>query len=532
MTVKVIFKTSRSFVIEWEDFGIYHTDKEYEIWLNGTFLMRSQKAVQSVYGLKPDTEYHAEFKVQEEVLGELDVRTEYEFVTLNVRQFGAKGDGIHDDTLAIQTAICACPKNGRVWIPEGNYRVTSLFLKSDLTLDIGKGALLKGEIDRSRLGILPGMLQSWDETQEYNLGSWEGNPLDIFTSLFTGIGVSNVVITGEGILDGNASFEDWWEDDRAKIGAFRPRMIFLNHCSHIVLHGITVQNSPSWNIHPYFSNQLRFLDLTILNPWDSPNTDGIDPESVRDLEIAGVYFSLGDDCIAVKSGKYYMGHTYKTPSEYIEVRQCCMNNGHGAVTIGSEMAAGVYHLKVKNCLFLHTDRGLRIKTRRGRGKDAVVEDILFENIRMDHVRTPLVLNSFYNCCDPDRHSEYVRCKRPLPVDDRTPSVRQMVFRNIEAKNCHAAGAFIYGLPEMKVDYVELDHVFIDYAEEPQAEEPAMMDGIEPVTKVGVFISNVQKLVLKQVKVAGCEGEPFLLEHIEELYEEDGDGKNDDCGDSF
>ena len=120
----------------------------------------------------------------------------------------------------------------------------------------------------------------------------------------------------------------------------------------------------------------------------------MDPESVNGLEIAGIYFSLGDDCIALKSGKYYMGHKYKVPSQNIEVRQCCMNNGHGAVTIGSEMAAGVKHVHVKDCLFLHTDRGLRIKTRRGRGKDAVVEDICFENIRMDHVLTPFVLNSF------------------------------------------------------------------------------------------------------------------------------------------
>ena len=125
----------------------------------------------------------------------------------------------------------------------------------------------------------------------------------------------------------------------------------------MVLHGVTIQNSPAWNLHPYFSDNLRFLELTILNPWDSPNTDGIDPESVDGLEVAGVYFSLGDDCIAIKSGKYYMGHKYKVPSKNIYIHQCCMNNGHGAVTIGSEMAAGAKHVRVENCLFYHTDRG-------------------------------------------------------------------------------------------------------------------------------------------------------------------------------
>ena len=520
MKAKVIWKTSRCFVLEWEAFGIYHTERPYQIWLDGSLYMESDKAVETVWGLKPDTEYRVSLQVDGKEAASFAVRTDYEFVTLNVKDFGAKGDGVHDDTLAIQTAICACPKDSRVYVPAGEYSVTSLFLKSDLTLEIGKGAVLKGCVDRKRLGILPGMIQSWDEKKEYNLGSWEGNPLDIFTSMITGIHVSHVVVTGEGTLNGCASFSDWWEDDRAKIGAFRPRMVFLNNCSHVVLHGLTVQNSPAWNIHPYFSKDLQILGLTIKNPWDSPNTDGIDPESVDGLTIAGVHFSLGDDCVAIKSGKYYMGHTYKVPSRNIYIRQCLMENGHGAVTIGSEMAAGVRHLRVENCLFSHTDRGLRIKTRRGRGKDAVVEDIHFENIRMDHVLTPFVLNSFYNCCDPDRHSDYVKCKSPLPVDDRTPSVRQMVFRNIEARNCHVAGAFLYGLPEMKVDYVEFDRVAVTYAENPEPDEPAMMDDIELVAKMGIFIDNVSHLVMKHVTVEGCEGEPFILRHIDKLDEED------------
>lgn len=519
MEIHVILKTTRSFVLEWENFGIYKTEKPYKIWLDGKFYLESEKAVQTVSGLKPDTEYQLTVRAEGEKPISFTVKTNREFVTLNVRDFGAKGDGIHDDTLAIQTAICSCPKAGRVYLPAGNYPVASLFLKSDLIIEIGKGAVLKGCVQRERLGILPGIIQSWDEQEEYNLGSWEGNPLDIFTSIITGLYVSNVLITGEGILDGNASFQDWWEDDRAKIGAFRPRMIFLNHCSHIIVHGLTIQNSPSWNIHPYFSQHLRFVDLKIFNPWDSPNTDGIDPESVNDLEIIGVYFSLGDDCIAIKSGKYYMGHTYRVPSENIRIRQCCMKNGHGAVTIGSEMAAGVYHLRVEKCLFLNTDRGLRIKTRRGRGKEAVVEDICFETIYMDHVLTPFVLNSYYNCCDPDRHSDYVRCKNPLPVDERTPSVRRLVFRNIQADHCHVAGAFIYGLPEMKVDYVEFDHISIGYAENPEPDEPAMMDDIQPVAKMGLLIDNVSHLVLKHVSVEGCEGEPLILRHIDHLETE-------------
>ena len=110
----------------------------------------------------------------------------------------------------------------------------------------------------------------------------------MFTGIITGVNVKNAVIYGQGIIDGNAGPEkgNWWHEPKAMRTACRPRMIFLERCRQMVIQGITVRNSPSWNIHPYFSDHLRFLDLKILNPKDSPNTDGLDPESCEDVEIA------------------------------------------------------------------------------------------------------------------------------------------------------------------------------------------------------------------------------------------------------
>ena len=99
-------------------------------------------------------------------------------------------------------------------------------------------------------------------------------------------------------------------------------MIFLNHCENMTVHGITVKNSPAWNLHPYFSNHTRWIGMQVIAPKVSPNTDGMDPESVDGLEVVGMLFSLGDDCIAIKSGKFYMGHKYKVASQNIEIRQC------------------------------------------------------------------------------------------------------------------------------------------------------------------------------------------------------------------
>lgn len=514
----IIFKTARRITIELKDQGIYYTDRPYQVFLNGKPYMEGRKAVLTVKGLKPDTEYEIQIKNDMDESEAVTFATAYEFVTLDVRKFGARGDGEHDDTICIQAAINACPANSRVWIPKGVYKVSSLFLKSDLILELDEDAVLSAYTERSKFPILPGLIESYDESSEYNLGSWEGNPLDSFASIITGINVHNVVITGGGILDGNASFENWWEGNgRPKTGgAYRPRMIFLNHCENITVHGITVQNSPAWNLHPYFSNHTRWIDLTVLNPKISPNTDGMDPESVDGLEVVGVSFSLGDDCIAMKSGKFYMGHKYKVASQNVVIRQCYMKHGHGSVTLGSEMAAGVKHLLCRDCIFEDTDRGLRVKTRRGRGKDAVIEDITFENIKMKGVLTPFVVNSYYWCCDPDGHSEYVSSKEALPVDDRTPQIKQLTFRNIEAHDCHVAAAFIYGLPESKVEEITFENVEIDFAENPQPEYPAMMAGVEPCTNKGIYINNVKKLTLDHVTVTGAKGEPVEIENVDEV----------------
>lgn len=518
MKFNIIFKTSRKITIELLDYGVYFAKEPYQVYINGELAGTSNKVVYTIDKLKPDTEYEIYLKNEFTQSETVKFRTDYEFVTLNVRDFGAKGDGEQDDTLFLQAAIYACPKHGRVYIPKGVYKFVCLFLKSDIVIDIAEGAVLSAYTDDKKFPIFPGLIESYDEEDEYNLGTWEGNPLNKFVSIITGVNVSNVVITGKGTINANGSYDNWWKGEGRKPvrGAYRPRMIFLNHCDNITVQGVTLEDSPSWNIHPYFTNNTRWIDMDVIGPKISPNTDGMDPESVDGLEVVGVYFSVGDDCIAVKSGKYYMGRKHKVPSQNIEIRQCYMRHGHGSVTLGSEMAAGIKHLVCRDCIFEDTDRGLRIKTRRGRGEDAIIEDILFENIKMDGVLTPFVANSYYWGCDPDGHSEFVSCKDPMPVDEGTPRIKQLAFKDIEAHNCHVAASFIYGLPEAKIEEVTFENVTIDFAENPTPEYPAMMAGVDPCTRQGIYINNVKKLVLKNVTVEGAEGDPVVILNVDEI----------------
>ncbi|MBE5964880.1 MAG: glycoside hydrolase family 28 protein [Lachnospira sp.] len=512
MELKLVAKTYRSIVIELTEAGRYYSDMPYEIYVNGELAFETNKVVNSIFGLKPNTEYTISVKVDNVRVNSLYVKTDYEYVTLNVKDFNAYGDGVHNDTNAIQAAIMACPANSRVYVPAGVYKITSLFLKSNITIELAKDAVLSAFTDRTMFPIFPGIIENYDENEYYNLGTWEGNPIDMFSGIICGVNVENVVITGEGTIDGCADFDNWWHNPKVRNIAWRPRLVFLNNCTNVMLHGITVQNSPSWTLHPYFSKNLKFVDIKILNPFNSHNTDGLDPESCEDVEVIGVYISVGDDCIAIKSGKIYMGKKFKKPTIRMTIRQCCMRDGHGAVTVGSEIAAGVKEVKIESCVFMNTDRGLRVKTRRGRGQDSVLDNIIFEDIKMDNVMTPFVVNSFY-FCDPDGKSEYVASKEPLPIDDRTPSIKRLVFKDIEAKNCHVAGAYIYGLPEQKIEEVVFENIIVDYADDAKPGVAAMMLGCDETAKQGIVVNNIEKLVLKNVTVLGCEGEEIVAGNI-------------------
>ncbi len=160
--------------------------------------------------------------------------------------------------------------------PAGIYRITSLFLKSHIRIELAEGAELKAFTDREKFPTFPGMLQSYDETDEYNLGTWEGNPLPMFSGIICGIGAEDVVIYGQGKINGNASKENWWKDPKVMNIAFRPRLFFISGCKNVILQGVTFCNSPSWTLHPYFSNDLKFIGVTVQNPAIPPTpTDWI-----------------------------------------------------------------------------------------------------------------------------------------------------------------------------------------------------------------------------------------------------------------
>ncbi len=514
MDIELLWLSARSACVRLKDGGLYHTEQPYSLRLNGEDRGPAATAVHSLFGLLPETGYRLEAQLCGETLAQIQFTTKRERFTLNVRAFGAKGDGLHDDTPAIQAAISCCPVESRVLIPRGTFLISPLFLKSHLRLELEKGATLLLQPDIGKSPVLPGMLQSWDEQNELNLGTWEGNPLDMHAALLNGISAEDIEICGEGVLDGQAHLAGWWDEPKEKKGgARRGRMLFFNRCRNVTVQGLTVRNSPSWNLHPYYSSDLRFLNVQVDSPEDSPNTDGLNPESCSGVLAAGMRFSVGDDCVAIKSGKLFMGSRYKTPCEGIEIMHCLMEKGHGGVTIGSEMSGGVRDVLVHDCLMRDTDRALRVKTRRGRGSGGRIDGITFERVRMENVATPLTVNSFYSC-DPDGHSDYVQSREPLPADLRTPSIGSIVFRDVRAVGCKLAAAYLLGLPESKIGSVELINARFAFSDDALPAQPAMADGLLDIVRRGVIALNVRTLLMKDVTFEGVAGDEAELEGVD------------------
>ena len=509
--IKTIFIGSVSACFELNNDLAYYSGGEYAVSLNGEKLFTSNTNVFSVFDLRPATEYLLEVTGY----GSVSFKTAEESCAINVKDFGAKGDGVTDDTQSIQTAINCLPENGRLYFPEGVYSTAPLNLKSRITLDISENAVLLGNTDPSRYPTIPGTAKDIVTGEEIHFGTWEGNAVPMHQALLFAEYAHDIKIVGKGTIDGNAQNSSWWVNAR-ELEVPRPRLLFFNRCKLVTVHGVTVQNSASWQIHPYFSSMLTFLDLKINAPKDSPNTDALDPEACDNVRIFGCKFSVGDDCIAIKSGKIEIGRKFKTPASNHTIRNCLMQFGHGAVTLGSEMAGGVKSLTVERCIFDHTDRGLRIKTRRGRGKDAVIDGVLFENMKMDGVLTPIVINMWYNCCDPDRYSEYNTTREKLPVDDRTPYLGEFTFRNMECTNCGVAACYCDGLPEAPVGSVTVENIRFTY--DPQAKPgfPAMRNNAEKMCRAGMYFDNVKKLQIRNVSVEGCDGEPLVTHNVQEL----------------
>lgn len=375
-----------------------------------------------------------------------------------VNDYGAVGDGHTLCTRPIQKAVDACARagGGKIVFRPGRYRTGPVFLKSNLHIEIGAGTVILFDSNFRQTPVVD--------------GSWEGIDRKVYASLFYGQNLENITISGRGTIDGQGA--PWWaayrstEELRKKMGINtrepenpegsalpfpRPRVINLYHCRNVLIRDITILNSPSWTIHPLDCENVTIEQVTIRTPYGSPNTDGIDPESCRNVRILNCFIDCGDDCIAIKSGYNESGCKKVIPCEDVVIANCTFAHGRSAIGIGSEVFGGVRNVVVSNCIFNGTLRGIRIKTARGRG--SVVENINVSGIVMDNISEGISLEMNY-----DGGPDTVQA-----VSLSTPVLRNIRLSNITGTHIRQA-MNLSGLPESPLHDIHFDHVMLYAAE--------------------------------------------------------------------
>ncbi|MFG3155153.1 glycoside hydrolase family 28 protein [Streptomyces sp. NPDC048219] len=326
-----------------------------------------------------------------------------------ITEHGAVGDGVHDCTEAVRSAVEACARagGGRVVVPPGEWLTGAVHLRDRIDLHLEEGATLRFRQDPA--AYLPAVYTRYEGIECLN-----------YSPFVYAYDCHTVAVTGRGVLDGQADATHWWHWTKGADGGpapqtpdiqqliawgeagvpvaerefgaghhLRPNLVQFYRCRDVLIEGVTVRNSPMWNIHPVLCRNVTVRGVTVDSPV-GPNNDGIDPESCSYVLIQDCVFDTGDDCIAFKAGKNADGRRVGVPMQHALVERCEMRDGHGGVTIGSETSGGISDIVARDCRMdsPRLDRAVRIKSNPLRG--GYVRDVLCHDITVGEVGDAVV----------------------------------------------------------------------------------------------------------------------------------------------
>ncbi len=401
----------------------------------------------------------------------------------DITSYGAAGNGTKDCTAAIRDAVAACAKagGGRVVVPAGIFNTGAIHLRSRVNLHLSQGATLRFSRDPAQ--YLPVVFTRW-----------EGVELMNYSPFIYAFEQENIAVTGPGTLDGNADETHWWPwkgrdpkstdapnqlAARARLiemagkgvpvagrvfgaGSYlRPNFVQPYRCKNVLIEGVTIINSPMWELHPVLCSNVTIRHVTINS--HGPNNDGCDPESCRDVLIEGCTFDTGDDCIALKSGRNDDGRRVNVPIENVIIRDCTMKDGHGGVVVGSEISGGARNIFAEKCRMdsPQLDRALRIKTNSVRG--GVTEHVYMRDVTIGQVAEAVVtINFFYEEGDAGAFP---------------PVVRDVEVRNVTSRKSQYA-LLLRGYAHDPVTDVRIVDCTFD-----QIEKPDLLEGVKDVVYV-------------------------------------------------
>jgi polygalacturonase len=386
----------------------------------------------------------------------------------DIRQYGAVEGGTVKNTESIRKAVEAAAESGggRVLVPKGAWLTGAIHLESNINLYLAKGAELLFSQDIR--DYLPAVFSRHEDTECYK-----------FSAFVYANGKRNIAITGEGTLNGQG--KPWWKwkqtnkasealviemgnkdvpvQERVFDGTngnfLRPAFFQPMNCSNVLVEGVTFLYGAFWTITPTYCDTVivRKVRITTEGGYGhTPNGDGVDPSSSRNVLIEYCQFNTGDDCIAIKSGRDRDGLRVNKPTENVVVRHCFGFQGHGGIVVGSETSGGVRNVYAHDCTFNGTDRIVRVKTARGRG--GVIENMWFKHLSADTIEAEAIhVNMLYTG---SRFPEQ-------QVQNGTPRIRGLHFSDISCVYGKSYAIEVLGLPESNVKDVTFDSISIKSA---------------------------------------------------------------------
>ena len=448
--------------------------------------------------------------------------------TISFRDFGAKSDG-SDNTIIFKKAFDELAKNGggTLTVESGKWVTGPIDIPSDTTLELQEGAELLFTDDPN---AYPPAFTRWEGVECYAMHA-----------LVRSADTKNVKITGKGTINGNG--KAWWELKRAKKASgqskpeepyekalaelnpgyenqagggggretqfLRPCLVEFINCENVTIEGVKIIDSPFWTVHPLYVKNLTLKNLHIENPYSAPNTDGIDVDSCTDVKIIDCFVSVGDDGICIKSGSGPDGIRVNRPTVGVEVRGCTVRNAHGGIVLGSETAAGMSKIHAYDCDLSGTDRGIRIKSRRGRGGD--INDIELNNLVMNDTLCPISMNMYYKCGVTDTKSPLFSLDK-MPVTSETPRIHNVKIVGCRGTGCKASAGFIVGLPEMPIENLEIRdcHFTTDENSDCSPMDSDMFFGLPEVSVKSFRVRNAPGAKFENVVIEGPK-ETFIYE---------------------
>ena len=458
-------RTADTLLICWDKYQEGPNVIRYKVYVDGTLFSCVTCTDETITGLLPDREYTLRVTAEKDgkLLDSADpisVRTKPVGEILDVKAFGAVGDGERLNTAQIQRAIDACPIGGTVYVPDGVYRTGALFLKSHMTLCLSDKAMLLGS---GNIQDYPVYIYRYEGREKPRFASLINMPMEIHDENGTAPVWEDVTIRG-GVLNANgmALFHQELDSPEGNRGS----AVALRNIDGLYLYDTTVRQSPFWCLHVIYSNHVTINRIRIRNKFDENgnryrdlyNGDGIDPDSCGYVNILHSSIESQDDCIAVKSGRDEEGRAVGVPSNHIRITNCEFSNGFGAA-VGSEMSGGVWDVLVQDCVFRQSFSLASVKNCRGRG--SVIERVLYENIKMINTSTEHDVTKWFKGAiyvDQAYGLDSFSADDAQPVTEATPTIRDIAFRNITIDTVRGYAIYLCGLPENHIRNIRLENI--------------------------------------------------------------------------